>query len=78
MDYLEAHTRALKTIKKEFPKIDIIVGNIATADEAKFLVEAGDDAVKVGIGPGSICTTRIVDGVGFPHLYANMELVDAI
>jgi len=68
----------LKTIKKEFPKIDIIVGNIATADAAKFLVEAGADAVKVGIGPGSICTTRIVAGVGFPQLSAIMEVAEAI
>jgi IMP dehydrogenase len=59
-------------------KIDIIVGNIATADAAKFLVEAGADAVKVGIGPGSICTTRIVAGVGFPQLSAIMEVAEAI
>jgi len=68
----------LKTIKKEFPKIDVIVGNIATGDAAKFLVEAGADAVKVGIGPGSICTTRIVAGVGFPQLSAIMEVAEAI
>ncbi|MCF6222503.1 MAG: IMP dehydrogenase [Flavobacteriaceae bacterium] len=68
----------LKKIKKEFPKTDIIVGNIATGDAAKFLVEAGADAVKVGIGPGSICTTRVVAGVGFPQLSAIMEVADAI
>ncbi len=68
----------LKKIKKEFPKTDIIVGNIATGDAAKFLVEAGADAVKVGIGPGSICTTRIVAGVGFPQLSAIMEVAEAI
>ena len=68
----------LKSIKKEFPKTDIIVGNIATGDAAKFLVEAGADAVKVGIGPGSICTTRIVAGVGFPQLSAIMEVANAI
>jgi len=68
----------LKAIKKEFPKTDIIVGNIATGDAAKFLVEAGADAVKVGIGPGSICTTRIVAGVGFPQLSAIMEVAEAI
>ena len=68
----------LKTIKKDFPKTEIIVGNIATGDAAKFLVAAGADAVKVGIGPGSICTTRIVAGVGFPQLSAIMEVAEAI
>ncbi len=68
----------LKTIKKEYPNTDIIVGNIATGDAAKFLVEAGADAVKVGIGPGSICTTRVVAGVGFPQLSAIMEVAEAI
>ena len=58
--------RMLKAIKEEFPNIDVIVGNIATGDAAKYLADAGADAVKVGIGPGSICTTRIVAGVGFP------------
>jgi IMP dehydrogenase len=69
---------ALKTIKKKHPKTDIIVGNIATGDAAKYLVEAGADAVKVGIGPGSICTTRVVAGVGFPQLSAVMEVAKAI
>jgi len=68
----------LKEIKKAHPKTDIIVGNIATADAAKFLVEAGADAVKVGIGPGSICTTRIVAGVGFPQLSAIIEVSNAL
>ncbi len=68
----------LKSIKKEFPDTDIIVGNIATGEAAKFLVEAGADAVKVGIGPGSICTTRIVAGVGFPQLSAIMEVAKAL
>ena len=68
----------LKSIKKLYPKTDIIVGNIATGDAAKFLVEAGADAVKVGIGPGSICTTRVVAGVGFPQLSAIMEVAAAI
>ena len=68
----------LKSIKKDFPNTDIIVGNIATGDAAKFLVEAGADAVKVGIGPGSICTTRVVAGVGFPQLSAIMEVAEAI
>lgn len=68
----------LKTIKKSFPDTEIIVGNIATAEAAKFLVEAGADAVKVGIGPGSICTTRVVAGVGFPQLSAIIEVAKAI
>ena len=68
----------LKTIKEKHPNTDIIVGNIATGDAAKFLVEAGADAVKVGIGPGSICTTRVVAGVGFPQLSAVIEVSNAI
>jgi len=68
----------LKKIKSEYPTIEIIVGNIATGAAAKFLVEAGADAVKVGIGPGSICTTRVVAGVGFPQLSAVMEVAAAI
>jgi IMP dehydrogenase len=68
----------LKLIKAKFPNTDIIVGNIATAEAARFLVEAGADAVKVGIGPGSICTTRVVAGVGFPQLSAIMEVANAI
>jgi IMP dehydrogenase len=68
----------LKTIKKSFPDTDVIVGNIATGEAARFLVEAGADAVKVGIGPGSICTTRVVAGVGFPQLSAIMEVSQAI
>ena len=67
----------LRKIKSKFPSTDIIVGNIATADAAKFLIEAGADAVKVGIGPGSICTTRVVAGVGFPQLSAIMEVAAA-
>lgn len=68
----------LKEIKQKYPKTDIVVGNIATADAARYLVEAGADAVKVGIGPGSICTTRVVAGVGFPQLSAIMEVAAAI
>lgn len=60
----------LKEAKREFPDIDIVVGNIATAAAARALVDAGADAVKVGIGPGSICTTRVVAGVGVPQLSA--------
>ena len=68
----------LKEIKKSHPETDVIVGNIATGDAARYLVEAGADAVKVGIGPGSICTTRVVAGVGFPQLSAVMEVAAAI
>lgn len=60
----------LKEAKKRFPNIDIVVGNIATGEAAKALVEAGADGVKVGIGPGSICTTRVVAGVGVPQITA--------
>ena len=60
----------LKEAKNRFPNIDIVVGNIATGEAAKALVEAGADGVKVGIGPGSICTTRVVAGVGVPQLSA--------
>ncbi len=68
----------LKKIKTAHPETDVVVGNIATGDAAKYLVEAGADAVKVGIGPGSICTTRIVAGVGYPQLSAIIDVVNAI
>ncbi len=68
----------LKDIKNNFPDIDVVVGNIATADAAKYLVEAGADAVKVGIGPGSICTTRVVAGVGYPQFSAVLEVAKAL
>ncbi|MEG1554643.1 MAG: IMP dehydrogenase [Rikenellaceae bacterium] len=68
----------LKKVKKEYPNIDIIVGNIATPEAALMLVEAGADAVKVGIGPGSICTTRIIAGVGVPQLSAIYEVSKAL
>ena len=67
----------LKEIKKQF-NIDVIAGNIATADGAKALADAGADAVKVGIGPGSICTTRIISGVGVPQLSAVAEAAKAL
>ena len=70
--------KMLKAIKSEFPLIDVVVGNIATGEAAKYLADAGADAVKVGIGPGSICTTRIVAGVGFPQLSAIMEVAEAL
>ena len=66
----------LKEAKKRFPNIDIVVGNIATGEAAKMLVEAGADGVKVGIGPGSICTTRVVAGVGVPQLSAVYDVAD--
>ncbi len=63
-------TNTLKAVKAAFPQIDVLVGNIATAEAAEFLIKAGADGIKVGIGPGSICTTRIVAGVGVPQLSA--------
>lgn len=68
----------LKEVKSQFPHIDAIVGNIATGEAARFLVENGADAVKVGIGPGSICTTRVVAGVGYPQFSAVMEVAEAL
>jgi IMP dehydrogenase len=82
IDTAHGHTKGvvdvLKQIKTSFPTLDVIVGNIATGEAAKYLVEAGADAVKVGIGPGSICTTRVVAGVGFPQFSAVLEVADAI
>ena len=68
----------LKEAKKRFPNVDIVVGNVATGAAAKALVEAGADAVKVGIGPGSICTTRVVAGVGVPQLTAVYDVAKAL
>ncbi len=68
----------VRWVKKNFPKIDVIGGNIATGAGALALVEAGADAVKVGIGPGSICTTRIVTGVGVPQIFAIDEVAKAL
>ena len=82
IDTAHGHTKGvvtvLKLIKEKFPEIDVVVGNIATAEAAKYLVENGADAVKVGIGPGSICTTRVVAGVGFPQFSAVLEVAAAI
>jgi len=82
VDTAHGHTqgvvRVLKSVKEKFPGLDVVVGNIATADAAKYLVEAGADAVKVGIGPGSICTTRVVAGVGFPQFSAVLEVAAAL
>jgi IMP dehydrogenase len=66
----------LKKVKAKFKQIDVVVGNIATAEAAIALAEAGADAIKVGIGPGSICTTRVVTGVGVPQLSAVMEVAE--
>ena len=68
----------LREAKASFPQIDIVVGNIATGEAAKMLVENGADAVKVGIGPGSICTTRVVAGVGVPQLSAVYDVYQAL
>lgn len=82
IDTAHGHTKGvvtvLKTIKKAFPELEVVVGNIATAEAAKYLVEAGADAIKVGIGPGSICTTRVVAGVGYPQFSAVLEVAAAI
>ena len=82
IDTAHGHTKGvvsvLKKIKNNFPSLDIIVGNIATAEAANYLVKAGADAVKVGIGPGSICTTRVIAGVGYPQLSAIIEVSTAL
>ncbi|MGB0256773.1 MAG: IMP dehydrogenase, partial [Flavobacteriaceae bacterium] len=82
IDTAHGHTKgvvdALSKVKKTYGGLDVIVGNIATADAAKYLVDNGADAVKVGIGPGSICTTRVIAGVGFPQLSAIMDVSKAI
>lgn len=82
IDTAHGHTQGvvtvLKEVKSKFPDLDVVVGNIATPEAAKYLVEAGADAVKVGIGPGSICTTRVVAGVGFPQFSAVLEVANAI
>ncbi len=82
IDTAHGHTKGvvdvLKKVKNSYGDIDVVVGNIATADAARFLVEAGADAVKVGIGPGSICTTRVVAGVGYPQFSAILEVASAL
>lgn len=82
IDTAHGHTKGvvdvLKAVKAAFPNLDVIVGNIATPEAAKYLVENGADGVKVGIGPGSICTTRIVAGVGFPQFSAVLEVAAAL
>ncbi|MEA3496519.1 MAG: IMP dehydrogenase [Bacteroidota bacterium] len=82
IDSAHGHSKAvldiLKQIKKKYPNLDVIAGNVATAEGAKALADAGADAVKVGIGPGSICTTRIIAGIGMPQLSAIMECAEAL
>lgn len=82
VDTAHGHTKGvvdtLKAIKAKHSNLDVVVGNIATAEAAKYLVDAGADGVKVGIGPGSICTTRVVAGVGVPQLSAVMMVAEAI
>ena len=68
----------LKEVKAAFPEIDVVVGNIATGEAAKFLADNGADGVKVGIGPGSICTTRIIAGIGVPQLSAVYDVAKAL
>ena len=69
---------AVKRAKKNFPDLQVIGGNVATGDAAKALAKAGADGVKVGVGPGSICTTRVVAGVGVPQLTAIFEAASAL
>ena len=82
IDTAHAHTKSvlkiIKDVKKTFPDLDVIAGNIATSEAAKFLAKAGVDGVKVGIGPGSICTTRIIAGVGYPQLSAIYNVSNAL
>ncbi|MCX6229954.1 MAG: IMP dehydrogenase [Bacteroidetes bacterium] len=82
IDTAHGHTKgvidALKLVKKNFNEIDVVVGNIATAEAAKDLAKAGADAVKVGIGPGSICTTRVIAGIGVPQLSAIYYVAQAL
>ncbi|MFI3282060.1 MAG: IMP dehydrogenase [Rikenellaceae bacterium] len=81
LDSAHGHSKnivnTLKMVKSVYPDLDVVVGNIATGEAAKYLIEAGADAIKVGIGPGSICTTRIVAGVGVPQLTAIFEAAKA-
>lgn len=82
IDTAHGHSKGVgvvvKKVKNQFKELDVVVGNIATADAAKYLVDIGADAVKVGIGPGSICTTRVIAGVGYPQLSAIIEVSKAL
>lgn len=82
IDTAHGHSRGvvemLKQVKAKYPNLDVVVGNIATGEAAKMLADAGADAVKVGIGPGSICTTRVIAGVGVPQLSAIYDVAKAL
>ena len=82
IDTAHAHTlsviETIKRIKKDYPNLQLIAGNIVTADAAKALVKSGVDALKVGIGPGSICTTRVIAGAGVPQITAVANVSEAI
>lgn len=82
LDCAHGHSKGvlekLREIKAKYPNLDVVVGNVATYDAGKTLVEAGADGIKVGIGPGSICTTRIVAGVGVPQLTAIFDVAQAV
>ena len=82
IDTAHGHSRnvadMLRSVKKQYPALDVIAGNIATAEAAKYLVKAGADGVKVGIGPGSICTTRVIAGIGVPQLTAIYDVAHAV
>jgi IMP dehydrogenase len=82
IDTAHGHSKGVidtvKKVKKAFPRLEVVVGNIATGAAAKALVKAGADAVKVGIGPGSICTTRVIAGVGVPQLWAVLEVAQSL
>ena len=69
----EGVIQAVRTLKKKFPRLEVLAGNVATTEGARSLIEAGADAVKVGVGPGSICTTRVVAGIGVPQMTAIMD-----
>jgi IMP dehydrogenase len=80
IDTAHGHTKGvidtLKKVKVNFPELDVVVGNIATGEAAQALIDAGADAVKIGIGPGSICTTRIIAGIGVPQLTAIIDVAE--
>ena len=82
LDSAHGHSKnivnALRAIKAKYPELDVVVGNIATAEAARYLLENGADGIKVGIGPGSICTTRIIAGVGVPQLTAIFEVAEVL
>jgi len=72
----EGVIRAVRTLKKKFPRLEVVAGNVATAEGTRSLIEAGADGVKVGVGPGSICTTRVVAGIGVPQMTAIMDCAE--